>query len=114
MPESNTQLTVDEADADGEDSSSRSFKRARFVSELEHQFQKLGIRRDGYIHLLPQVGPCVSKRVWEKQALVAREALRSTTLLNEKVLAQLVESLHSWQGRGFSFDPCQFSQGCVE
>lgn len=114
MAESNSKLVVDEADADGEDSSSRSFKRARLVSQLEHEFQKLGISRDGYIHLLPQDGPCVSKRVWEKQARIARESLRSTTLLNEQVLVQLVGRLQAWQGKGFSFDPCQLSQSCVE
>ena len=113
LPESDSKLTVDEADVDGEDSSRRSFKRARLVANLEREFQKLGIARDGYIHLLPQDGPDVSKRVWEKQAGVAREALRCTTLLHEEVLVLRVDRLQAWQGRCFSFRPCQLFQGCV-
>lgn len=108
-------LSMDEAKLSvDEDSSRRGFKRARLVANLEREFQKLGISRNGYIHLLPQDGPDVSKRVWERQARVAREALRSTSLLNEEVLVQLGDRLQTWQGRGFSFRPCQVCQGSVE
>ena len=100
MPESDSKLSVDEAE-----DSKRGFKRARLLANLEREFQKLGISRDGYIHLLPQDGPDVSKRVWERQARVAREALRSTALLNEEVLVQLGDRLKTWAGQGVFFSP---------
>ena len=86
-----------------ETSAQRGFKRARLQAVLESQFQKLGLPRACYEHLLPQDGPDVSKRVWEKQARLAREALRCSDVLSQQVLLELTGRLESWQGRGFNF-----------
>jgi len=81
----------------------RSLKRSRLQAVLESQFQKLGLPRVCYEHLLPQDGPDVSKRVWEKQARRAREALRCSDVLSQQVLLELTDRLEFWQGRGFTF-----------
>ena len=81
----------------------RSLKRSRLQAVLESQFQKLGLPRVCYEHLLPQDGPDVSKRVWEKQARRAREALICSDVLSQQVLLELTDRLEFWQGRGFTF-----------
>ena len=59
--------------------------------------------------VLPQDGHDVSKRVWEKQARLAREALRSTDVFSQHVLLELTGRCQFWQGRGFAFPLCQVS-----
>ncbi len=86
-----------------ETSAQRSLKRQRLQAVLESQFEKLGLPYACYEHLLPRDGPDVSKRVWEKQARRAREALRCFDVLSQQVLLELTDRLESWQGRGFSF-----------
>lgn len=46
----------------------RTAKRIQITTQFQSQFEKLGLEYAVYSKLLPQDGPDVSKRTWERRA----------------------------------------------